>query len=99
MFTNAIGVEMRLNGIEYSNATFPICYKNHQVSDFSFDFVFPNGEIANVYSYKNKEEIEEKLEEFKTYLKLFNLKKGYLICFPLIEEDKVLIEAVENITK
>lgn len=94
IFSNAIGVELRLNGIEYSNATFPICYKNHKVTDFSFDFIFPNGEVAQVDSYEDKEKIKEKLEEFKSYLKLFKLKKGYLICFPSNEEDKVLVKEV-----
>ncbi|MEO0089894.1 MAG: GxxExxY protein [candidate division WOR-3 bacterium] len=94
IFSNAIGVELRLNGIEYSKATFPICYKNHKVADLSFNFVFPNGEVAQVSSYEDKEEVEENLEEFKYYLKLFNLKKGYLICFPSNEEDKVLVKEV-----
>jgi len=94
IFTNAIGVELRLNGIEYSQVTFPICYKHQEVGSFDFDFVFSNGEITNVYSYKKEEEIDENLAEVKFYLKLFRLKKGYLICFPAIEGKKVLVKEI-----
>lgn len=84
IFTNAIGVE-------YSQAILPICYQHPEIS--SFDFVFADGEIANVYSYK-KEEIDENLEELRFYGKLFQLKKGYLISLPPIEGEKVLVKEV-----
>lgn len=94
IFSNAIGVELRLKGIEYSTANFPICYKTHIVDEFKFEFAFPNGEIAKVYPYKDEKEKEEKLKEVKSYLQLFNLKRGYVICFPSEEKNKVVVEEV-----
>lgn len=94
IFPNAIGVELRLNGIDFSSGTFPICYKHHEVDCVNFNFVFANGEVANVCYYKKEEEIDETLDDLKFYLKHFKLNKGYLICIPSKEGDKVMLKTL-----
>jgi len=94
IFPNAIAVELRLNGISFSTGSFPICYKHHKVDEFPFDFVFDRGVVANVLPYKNEDEIVENLDELKFYLRQFNLHRGYLICIPSKEGDRVLIKTV-----
>jgi GxxExxY protein len=94
IFPKAIGVEMRLNGIDFSFNTYPILYKHHQVSEYSFDFVFPTGEVAKVHYYKKAEEIDDQEEEMRFYLNQFKLNRGYLIGIPSKEGNKVLLRVV-----
>ncbi len=94
IFPNAIGVELRLNGIDFSASDFPICYKYHQVETYNFNFVFKNMNVANVLYYKNEEEIDEELKRLKPLLRELKINKCYLICIPLNADDKVLLETM-----
>ncbi|MCX7785561.1 MAG: GxxExxY protein [candidate division WOR-3 bacterium] len=89
IFPNAIGIELRLNGITFSYGTYEVLYKHHPVYEYDFQFIFEDNSVANVYSYRKDEDIQEELEELKFYTKYFNLGKGYLICIPSKEGDKV----------
>jgi len=91
IFPKAIAVELRLNGIDFSTGTFPICYKFHEVDRYNFNFVFSNGEVANVCYYKDEEDIDKSLEEFKFYVDILKLRKGYLICIPSTEGERVIV--------
>ena len=93
LFPAAIGVEIRLQGIDFSVGTYDILYKSHKVSDYSFNFVFKDA-VANVITFRNEEKFAEEKDEFKAYVKLFELKQGYLIGIPEKEEGKVKVEVV-----
>lgn len=94
IFPGAIGIELRLNGVNFSRGIYKVLYKHHPVCDYDFDFIFENDAVAKVYSYKKEEDITKELEDFKFYVTYFKFKKGYLICIPSKEEDKVQIKEV-----
>jgi GxxExxY protein len=94
LFPLAIGVGLRLRGIEFAQGSYDILYKCHKVSSYDFDFVFGKGEAAIVDFYKKEEDVKDLKNEFENYAKLFNLKKGYLIAIPSTEDGKVKIEIV-----
>lgn len=94
IFPNAIGTELRLNGIEYSSGVYEILYKHHPVCEFHYDFVFDNNITANVFYYKKDEEIIEQVDDLKNYKKDFKLNKCFLICIPSKEGEKVQLKVV-----
>ncbi|MEO0083406.1 MAG: GxxExxY protein [candidate division WOR-3 bacterium] len=94
IFPNAIGVELRLNGIDFSYGTYEVLYKNQPVDEYEFDFVFDDNSVANVYPYKKEEDIQEELEDFEFFMRYFNFKNGYLICIPAKEGDSVQLRKV-----
>jgi hypothetical protein len=94
IFPNAIGVELRLNSVNFSSGTYEILYKYHPVSDCVFDFIFTDFSVANVYYYKKDEDISEQLDDLKFYKKHFKLEKCYLICIPSKEGDEVLLKQI-----
>jgi hypothetical protein len=94
IFTQAIGVELRLRRIDFSQASYEITYKNHRVSSESFDFVFKNGEVAEVNFYEKEEKVADLKEELKFNRKLLGLNKAYLIAFPKSEQGNVQVEHV-----
>ncbi|MCX8015295.1 MAG: GxxExxY protein [candidate division WOR-3 bacterium] len=94
IFPSAIGIELRLNGIDFSFGTYEVLYKHQPVYEYDFDFVFDDNAVANVRPYKNQEDIEEELEDLKFYMKHFKFENGYLICIPAREKDKVQLREV-----
>jgi GxxExxY protein len=94
IFPNAIGIELRLNSIDFASSTYSILYKYHPVCDCDFDFVLPDNSVANVFSYKKEDDIKAGLEELKAYKKSFKLNRCYLICIPSKEGDKVRLNEV-----
>ncbi len=94
LFPAAIGVELRLRGVEFTRTSYDILYKCHKVNEYEFEFAFPGGEVATVTTYKKDGDIEDEKEEFGFYVKQFNLKRGYLIAIPAGEEGKVMVETV-----
>ncbi|MEO0094123.1 MAG: GxxExxY protein, partial [candidate division WOR-3 bacterium] len=69
LFPSAIGVELRLCGIEFSKGSYDILYKCHKVSSYDFDFIFPKREIAKVEFYDKEEKLQDLKEEFEFYVK------------------------------
>jgi len=57
VFPNAIGVELRLNCIDFSSGIYEVLYKHHPVYEHTFDFVFNDNSVANVYYYKKDDDI------------------------------------------
>jgi GxxExxY protein len=94
IFPNAIGVELRLNSIDFSSGTYEILYKHHPVCDCDFNFVFTDNSVANVYYYKKDDDVQEQLDDLKFYKKHFKLNKAYLLTIPSKEGDKVLLKEV-----
>jgi GxxExxY protein len=94
LFSKALGAELRLLGIDFSQGSYDILYKQHKVDSYNFKFVFANGEVAEMMFYEEKEEILEEEEELKSYVRHFNLKKGHLIAIPKGEKGKVLVKTV-----
>ncbi len=93
-FPEAISVELRLNGIDFSRGNYDILYKGHKIVEYKFDFVFKNEAVANLVYYKKEENLAEMKEEFDFYRKLFGIKRGFLIAIPEEEKGKVLVEEV-----
>jgi GxxExxY protein len=94
IFTSAIGVELRLRKVDFSQVSHDITYKSHKVSSHSFDFVFEKGEVAEVDFYEKEEKIAELKDELKFNRKLFGLSKAYLIAFPKAEKGNARVIAV-----
>jgi len=94
IFPNAIGIELRLNSIDFASGTYSILYKYHPVCDCDFDFVFGDRSVANVFSYKKEDDITDALDELKAYKKSFKLSRCFLVCIPSKEGDKVQLHEV-----
>ncbi len=94
IFTSAIGVELRLKKIDFTQETHEITYKSHKVSSYIFDFAFGKGEVAEVDFYEKEEKIKDLVDELKTHRKLFGLTKAYLIAIPKAEKGHARVIAV-----
>jgi GxxExxY protein len=92
-YKKAIGVELRLKGIETKNAEYPILYKCQQVKTFSIPFIFADNSAMAFTFYKKPEEIEDYKEYYKYYAKQFGIKKLYLALIP--QKEDVKFEFVE----
>jgi GxxExxY protein len=77
-YTNAIGVEMLLAGIDFTTINYPILYKHQRVDTLPIPFIFPDGSAMTFEFYKKDEEIDENKEYYKHYVKKFKIKKLYL---------------------
>ena len=93
-YENALGVELRLNGIEFSNATHPILYKCQEVETFTIPFVFADNSAMVMELYRKPEQIEENKEYYKYYANKFGIKKLYLGLIPEKEDEKVVFTEV-----
>ncbi|UCG91999.1 MAG: GxxExxY protein [candidate division WOR-3 bacterium] len=89
-YTNAIGVEMLLAGVDFATADYPILYKHQRVDSLPIPFLFPDGSGMTSKFYKNEEEIDEYKDYYKYYKKKFNIKKLYLALLPVKEADQVV---------
>jgi len=93
-YTNALGVELRLNGIDYSSTTYPILYKCQEVEDFTIPFMFSDNSAMVLELYKKPEEIDEDKGYYKRYARKFGIKKLYLGLLPQKEDEKVVLTEV-----
>ncbi len=89
-YTEAIGIELRLNGITFSASEYPIVYKCQYVDTCSIPFVFTDGSALAIEFYKKPDEIEENKDYYKFYAKQFGIKKLYLGLLPLKEDQEVM---------
>jgi GxxExxY protein len=96
LYANAINVELRLRGINFYKATYPIIYKGHEISTHSYDYVFEDGSTAIIFIYKSIDEIDEKVNTLNAYNKLFGIKKGYIIALPSTEKMEVEVREILN---
>jgi GxxExxY protein len=94
IFTAAVGVEFRLRKIHFSQASYDITYKSHKVSSYNFDFVFDNGQVAEVAFFEKEEKVADLKDELKFTRRLLGLSKAYFIAFPKMEKGQVKIDAV-----
>ena len=94
IYVNAVGVELRIKGINFYSATYPILYKGQEITDYSYDYKFEDGSTASIFVYNSQKDIKEKLEKLKIYNKLFGIKKGYILALPSKEEMEVEVREV-----
>lgn len=94
LFSEAIGVELRLQGLSFARGSYPVLYKCHPVEEVAFDFVFDNRTVAQVSFYKNEQEVKELVQEFEGWVRRFGLNRGYLIAIPSGEEGRVEVKMV-----
>ena len=94
IYVNAVGVEFRLKGINFYSAQYPIIYKGHEISSYSYDYIFEDGSTAIIFIYKSEDELKEKVEILKNYNKLFGIKKGYILALPTKEGMEVEVREV-----
>lgn len=96
-YQNAIGVELRLRGLEYHSFQKDILYKNMPVTTYGYDMMLEDETVIVVqsYSHKKKETVEEviksAIEKEKKFFKLLGIKKGYYIGIPADETEKPVV--------
>lgn len=96
LYIEAIGVELRLNGLEFWSKKMDVLYKSHKVTGYEYEYVFPpDGETVKVATYSKEDDIEKSYEEMKFYNKLFNIKKGYVLALPEKESKEVILREIE----
>ena len=89
-YVKAVGVELRLNGVDYSNGTYPVIYKCHQIADVCFPFIFSNGSAMVMELYKKPDEVDETKEYYKHYAKKFGIRELFLALLPLKETESIV---------
>lgn len=94
IYIESIGVELRLNGVQFHSATYPILYKGHHVGDYEYNYIFQNGEVAKVFAYKKDVDIEEQIDELRMYNRIFGIKKGFILALPQNEGMDVVVKEV-----
>jgi len=96
IFIEALGVELRLRGFSYQTQVFQLLYKDHHVSDFTFEFKLSTGQFIKILSYRNNEELKDKLEELKFYKEYFSLVSNdiYAIALPQNENNEIVVEKI-----
>ena len=93
-YVKAIGVELRLNGVDFSSAKYPVIYKGQHVDHVEFPFIFADGSALDIELYKKPEQIDEEKDYFMYYAKLFGIKKVYLGLLPQKEDQEVVFTKV-----
>lgn len=92
-YKKAMGVEFRLNGIDFKSVSFPVMYKNQTVYEDKIDFVFEDNTALVLSIYENQENIDTDRAIYDYYAQLIGIKKMYLGMIPKKEtENAFLIE-------
>jgi len=94
IYINAVGVELRLRGINFHSVEYPVVYKGQTVTTYKYDYVFADGSSASIFLYTKSEDIDEEAEKLKIYNKLFGIKKGYILALPSKEGMDVEVREV-----
>lgn len=89
-YKQAVGVELRLHGVNYNSAVYPILYKYQQIDEFTIPFVFADGSAMTLELYRKQEEIDENKDYYTYYALRFNIKKIYLALIPEKEDEKLV---------
>ncbi|MEN3013439.1 MAG: GxxExxY protein [Endomicrobiia bacterium] len=97
IYINSIGVELRLNGLDFYSVSYPVLYKSQKVADYTYDFVFNTGEVAKIFVYKKQEEINQQLDEFKHYNSLFGIKSAYIVAIPYESNLDIVVKSMEEL--
>lgn len=94
IYVNAVGVELRLKGMNFYSITYPILYKGQKIAQPSYDYIFENGSTASIFGYNSLEDIDKEVEKLKIYNKLFDTKKGCILALPGKEEMNVKVRKI-----
>jgi GxxExxY protein len=89
-YEKAVGVELRLNGIHYNSAVYPILYKYQQIDELALPFAFADNAAMVLEIYKKSEEIETYKNYYGYYANRFGIKKLYIALIPEKEEEKLI---------
>lgn len=89
-YKEAVGVELRLNGVNYNRGVYPVLYKYQQVDEFTIPFVFADNSAMALELYRKPDEIEENKDYYKYYAVRFGIKKIYLGLIPEKEDEKLI---------
>lgn len=89
-YKEAVGVELRLNGVNYNSGVYPILYKYQEVDEFTIPFVFADNSAMALELYRKPEEIDENKDYYKYYAIRFGIKKIYLGLIPEKEDEKLV---------
>lgn len=93
-YINAVAVELRLMRFEFGSLEYPVLYKDQKVSSYSYNFVFKNGEVADISFYKDEDALMAEADNIKKYNRLFGVKRGYLLGLPLEGDGQVLVKII-----
>ncbi|MEO0073492.1 MAG: GxxExxY protein, partial [candidate division WOR-3 bacterium] len=94
LFPAALAVELRLQGCDFGSLSRDVLYKGHTVHNYSFDFYFRDGSVANTIFYRKPEQVDEEAEKLKSYARLFGIRSARLVAFPEKETDQVRVVSV-----
>ncbi len=94
IYKEALGIEMRLNNLNYHSASAPVLYKDHKVNDVSLDYILEGNTAIYPLQYAKEENIEEAIDDLKYTMEWLNLKTGYIVGFPSKEELDVIVKKV-----
>lgn len=89
LYKKAVDVELRLQGLDFNSATYPVFYRNHHVTDYAYDYIFCNGEVANIIGYDKESQIIDYMKEFTAHNKRFGIEKGFVLALPKEEYKKM----------
>jgi GxxExxY protein len=92
LFPAALAVELRLRGLGFTFNEHAVLYKGHEVATHAFDFTFSDGTAADVGFYRKPEQVTDLREETAAYLRLFDVKRGYVVAFPEQDTDPVVVK-------
>lgn len=96
IYIQAISVELNKLDYKFTSASYPIFYKGQEIGQFTYEYLFENGDAVKFLSYKKEEEIKEKIEELKTCNKLLKINKAYLLAIPKSEELQIIVEEIKQ---
>jgi GxxExxY protein len=96
IYIKAVGVELRLKGINFHSVTYPVLYKGQKVDEYSYNYIFEDGSAALIFIYKDIKDIDEEAEILKMYNKIFGIKKGYILALPSNEKMDVEVRELDS---
>jgi len=94
IYVDSVGVELRLKGLHFYTASYPILYREHRVEEYKYDYVFQSGEVAKIFTYKKKDDIESQVRELERYNKHFGIGKGFVLAIPEKENMEVVVRKI-----
>jgi GxxExxY protein len=94
VYSNAIAVELRLLNLDFHSETHSVLYKGHSVTKFDYLYVFPDGEVANIFTYKKEDKVEKQIQELKAHNEIFGIEKGFVLAFPEKEDLDLVVKEV-----
>ena len=95
VYHNAFEVELRQRNISYeTEKIIPVSYEGHTIGTLRADLVVAGDMVVEL---KSVSRLTEQFHiQIKNYMKLLDIKKGYLINFPVADNSEVEILIFHN---